>query len=75
MYVLRNTYYVLKGKQTESDMLKIRKFRIDPFYWLKIVSLSLKDEFYFRWFEKSVIVKLIEIGKAVMFPLIFNHLN
>ena len=43
MYVLRNTYYVLKGKQTESDMLKIRKFRIDPFYWLKIASLSSKQ--------------------------------
>ena len=61
-------------------MLKIRKFRIDPFDWLKIVSLSSKPgliitcirvEFHLRWFEKSIVV----IGKAAMFPLIFNHLN
>ena len=29
------------------------------------------DEFHFRWLENSV----IEIGKAVSNPMIFNHLN
>ena len=32
---------------------------------------SFLDEFYFRWWENSV----IEIGKAVSIPLMFNHQN
>ena len=34
-------------------------------------SRLLSGVFYFRWFDNSV----IQIGKAVKFPLIFNHLN
>ena len=37
----------------------------------RYVCAKIVDEFYFRWWENSV----IEIGKTTQMSLIFNHLN
>ena len=52
-------------------LLRMRRKLLDTFNRTHDYLRWAFNEFHFRWLENSV----IDIGKAAMFPLIFNHLK